>query len=61
MTMTNTSNQEFINGFLAGQMGKPTPPKASEEWLKAYTRGYETEKVFAEVKREIRHGRENAL
>lgn len=40
--MINNANYEFINGFLAGQMGKPVPPKASDEWLDAYGRGYET-------------------
>ncbi len=41
----NTGSEEYINGFLAGQMGKPIPPNASEEWLKAYARGYETSEI----------------
>lgn len=40
--MTHAGSEEFINGFLSGQMGKPVPPKASQEWKEAYARGYET-------------------
>ncbi len=52
--MINYVDPEIINGFLAGQMGKPIPPKASEEWLKAYARGKATEEAYQEVKREIK-------
>lgn len=33
---------EFSSGFLAGYWGHPLPEDASEEFKKAYGRGYET-------------------
>ncbi len=52
--MTNTGSEEYINGFLAGQMGKPVDDDATEEWLAAYARGKATEEAYQEVKREIK-------
>lgn len=40
--LTNTGSEQFVNGFMAGQMGLDIPEDATEEFIRAYARGCET-------------------
>lgn len=49
--ITNTGSEQFVTGFMAGQMGLDIPEDATEEQKQAYERGLkvrEAEKENAE-------------
>lgn len=43
--MESVKSEEFIDGYMAGYWGREVKTSASQKWLDAYGRGYETAQI----------------